>query len=64
MSITLFLKVFLKFWAFRFNEVPQYCNRRPRVLLPHFTHIPAPADDDVMLFTMTKLSGHDSSRLR
>lgn len=30
---------------------------------PHFTHIPAPADDDVMLFTMTKLSGHAGSRL-
>ncbi|KAL6615940.1 hypothetical protein ACP70R_038210 [Stipagrostis hirtigluma subsp. patula] len=25
---------------------------------PHFTHIPAPADDDVMLFTTSKLSGH------
>ncbi|KAK3165277.1 hypothetical protein QOZ80_1AG0031190 [Eleusine coracana subsp. coracana] len=30
---------------------------------PHFTHIPAPADEDVMLFTMTKLSGHAGSRL-
>ncbi|KAL6615938.1 hypothetical protein ACP70R_038208 [Stipagrostis hirtigluma subsp. patula] len=29
---------------------------------PHFTHIPAPVDDDVMLFTMTKLSGHAGSR--
>ncbi|GJN17869.1 hypothetical protein PR202_gb04972 [Eleusine coracana subsp. coracana] len=30
---------------------------------PHFTHIPAPADENVMLFTMTKLSGHAGSRL-
>ncbi|KAL6615939.1 hypothetical protein ACP70R_038209 [Stipagrostis hirtigluma subsp. patula] len=30
---------------------------------PHFTHIPAPADDDVMLFTTSKLSGHAGSRL-
>ncbi|CAM0909622.1 unnamed protein product [Alopecurus aequalis] len=29
---------------------------------PHFTHIPAPADDDVMLFTVSKLSGHAGSR--
>jgi histidinol-phosphate/aromatic aminotransferase/cobyric acid decarboxylase-like protein len=29
---------------------------------PHFTHIPAPADEDVMLFTVSKLSGHASSR--
>jgi hypothetical protein len=29
---------------------------------PHFTHIPAPADEDVMLFTASKLSGHASSR--
>ncbi|CAO1945185.1 unnamed protein product [Urochloa humidicola] len=30
---------------------------------PHFTHIAAPADDDVMLFTMSKPSGHAGSRL-
>lgn len=30
---------------------------------PHFTHIPAPADEDVMLFTMSKPSGHAGSRL-
>ncbi|KAL6840564.1 hypothetical protein ACP4OV_030374 [Aristida adscensionis] len=29
---------------------------------PHFTHIPAPADEDVMLFTMSKPSGHAGSR--
>lgn len=29
---------------------------------PHFTHIPAPADEDVMLFTISKVSGHASSR--
>jgi aspartate/methionine/tyrosine aminotransferase len=29
---------------------------------PHFTHIPAPSDEDVMLFTISKLSGHASSR--
>jgi histidinol-phosphate/aromatic aminotransferase/cobyric acid decarboxylase-like protein len=29
---------------------------------PHFTHIPAPADEDAMLFTMSKLSGHAGSR--
>uniref|UniRef100_A0A0D9V4Z5 Alliinase C-terminal domain-containing protein n=1 Tax=Leersia perrieri TaxID=77586 RepID=A0A0D9V4Z5_9ORYZ len=29
---------------------------------PHLTHIPAPADDDVMLFTTSKLSGHAGSR--
>ncbi|GJN25317.1 hypothetical protein PR202_gb13131 [Eleusine coracana subsp. coracana] len=29
---------------------------------PHITHIPAPADEDVMLFTMSKLSGHAGSR--
>ncbi|CAM0882424.1 unnamed protein product [Alopecurus aequalis] len=29
---------------------------------PHFTHIPEPADEDVMLFTISKLSGHASSR--
>ena len=29
---------------------------------PHYTHIPAPADEDVMLFTVSKLSGHASSR--
>ncbi|CAL4974367.1 unnamed protein product [Urochloa decumbens] len=30
---------------------------------PHFTHIPAPADEDVMMFTMSKPSGHAGSRL-
>ncbi|TVU35310.1 hypothetical protein EJB05_17194, partial [Eragrostis curvula] len=29
---------------------------------PHYTHIPAPGDEDVMLFTMSKLSGHAGSR--
>ncbi|KAJ0985578.1 hypothetical protein J5N97_003934 [Dioscorea zingiberensis] len=29
---------------------------------PHFTAIPAPADEDVMIFTTSKLSGHASSR--
>lgn len=29
---------------------------------PHFTHIPAPADEDIMLFTASKLSGHAGSR--
>ncbi|KAF8678502.1 hypothetical protein HU200_046256 [Digitaria exilis] len=29
---------------------------------PHFTHIPAPADEDVMMFTISKLSGHAGSR--
>ncbi|OEL21345.1 Alliin lyase [Dichanthelium oligosanthes] len=29
---------------------------------PHFTHIPAPADEDVMLFSASKLSGHAGSR--
>ncbi|CAM0909623.1 unnamed protein product [Alopecurus aequalis] len=29
---------------------------------PHFTHIPAPADEDVMLFTVSKFSGHAGSR--
>ncbi|TKW16437.1 hypothetical protein SEVIR_5G299650v4 [Setaria viridis] len=29
---------------------------------PHFTHIPAPADEDVMMFTMSKPSGHAGSR--
>jgi len=30
---------------------------------PHFTHIAVPADEDVMLFTMSKPSGHAGSRL-
>ncbi|TVU35308.1 hypothetical protein EJB05_17192, partial [Eragrostis curvula] len=30
---------------------------------PHFTPIPGPADGEVMLFTMSKLSGHAGSRL-
>ncbi|TVU16826.1 hypothetical protein EJB05_36981, partial [Eragrostis curvula] len=29
---------------------------------PHFTPIPAPADEDVMLFSASKLSGHAGSR--
>ncbi|KAJ1285135.1 hypothetical protein BS78_03G256900 [Paspalum vaginatum] len=29
---------------------------------PHFTHIPAPADEDVTMFTMSKPSGHAGSR--
>ncbi|KAF8696237.1 hypothetical protein HU200_037138 [Digitaria exilis] len=29
---------------------------------PHFTHIPSPADEDVMLFTISKPSGHAGSR--
>jgi histidinol-phosphate/aromatic aminotransferase/cobyric acid decarboxylase-like protein len=29
---------------------------------PHFTHIPEAADEDVMIFTVSKLSGHASSR--
>lgn len=29
---------------------------------PHYTAIPAPADEDVMLFTLSKLTGHAGSR--
>ncbi|KAK4428358.1 Tryptophan aminotransferase-related protein 4 [Sesamum alatum] len=29
---------------------------------PHYTAIPAPADEDVMIFTMSKLTGHAGSR--
>ncbi|XWS15304.1 hypothetical protein CRYUN_Cryun35bG0084400 [Craigia yunnanensis] len=29
---------------------------------PHFTPIPAPADEDVMVFTLSKLTGHAGSR--
>ncbi|KAF2297512.1 hypothetical protein GH714_024815 [Hevea brasiliensis] len=29
---------------------------------PHFTAIPAPADEDVMIFTLSKLTGHAGSR--
>lgn len=29
---------------------------------PHFTAIPAPADEDVMIFTISKLTGHAGSR--
>ncbi|PSS19521.1 Tryptophan aminotransferase-related protein [Actinidia chinensis var. chinensis] len=29
---------------------------------PHFTAIPAPADEDLMIFTMSKLTGHAGSR--
>ncbi|GLJ10603.1 hypothetical protein SUGI_0131600 [Cryptomeria japonica] len=30
---------------------------------PHYTGIPRPADEDVMLFTLSKLTGHAGSRL-
>ncbi|KAL0361824.1 UNVERIFIED_CONTAM: Tryptophan aminotransferase-related protein 4 [Sesamum radiatum] len=30
---------------------------------PHFTAIPAPADEDVMIFTISKFTGHAGSRL-
>jgi len=30
---------------------------------PHFTAIIGPADEDVMLFTLSKLTGHAGSRL-
>ncbi|XP_051124214.1 tryptophan aminotransferase-related protein 4-like [Andrographis paniculata] len=30
---------------------------------PHYTAIPAPADEDLMLFTMSKVTGHAGSRL-
>ncbi|KAL0440385.1 UNVERIFIED_CONTAM: Tryptophan aminotransferase-related protein 4 [Sesamum latifolium] len=29
---------------------------------PHYTAIPAPADEDIMIFTMSKLTGHAGSR--
>ena len=29
---------------------------------PHFTPIPAPADEDLMIFTLSKLTGHAGSR--
>lgn len=29
---------------------------------PHYTAIPAPADEDLMLFTISKLTGHAGSR--
>ena len=29
---------------------------------PHYTAIPAPADEDVMMFSISKISGHASSR--
>ena len=29
---------------------------------PHFTAIPSPADDDLMIFTISKLTGHAGSR--
>lgn len=29
---------------------------------PHFTAIPNPADDDLMLFSLSKLTGHAGSR--
>ncbi|KAL0298040.1 UNVERIFIED_CONTAM: Tryptophan aminotransferase-related protein 4, partial [Sesamum angustifolium] len=31
---------------------------------PHYTAIPAPADEDLMIFTMSKLTGHAGSRFR
>lgn len=30
---------------------------------PHFTPIPTPADEDVMLFSISKLTGHAGTRL-
>ena len=30
---------------------------------PHFTAIPAPADEDLMIFTLSKLTGHAGTRL-
>lgn len=29
---------------------------------PHYTPIPAPADEDLMIFTISKLTGHAGSR--
>lgn len=29
---------------------------------PHFTAIPSPADEDIMIFTLSKLTGHAGSR--
>lgn len=29
---------------------------------PHYTAIPAPADEDVMIFSLSKLTGHAGSR--
>jgi len=29
---------------------------------PHYTAIPAPSDEDVMVFSISKVSGHASSR--
>lgn len=29
---------------------------------PHFSAIPAPADEDLMIFTLSKLTGHAGSR--
>lgn len=29
---------------------------------PHFTAIPAPADEDLMIFTLSKVTGHAGSR--
>lgn len=29
---------------------------------PHFTAIPAPANEDIMIFTISKLTGHAGSR--
>lgn len=29
---------------------------------PHFTAIPAPADEDLVIFTISKLTGHAGSR--
>lgn len=30
---------------------------------PHYSSIPAPADEDIMLFTISKISGHAGIRL-
>lgn len=30
---------------------------------PHFSPIPTPADEDVMVFTISKLTGHASTRI-
>ncbi|GER55453.1 histidinol-phosphate aminotransferase [Striga asiatica] len=29
---------------------------------PHFTAVPAPADEDIMIFTISKLTGHAGTR--
>ncbi|RVW37388.1 Tryptophan aminotransferase-related protein 3 [Vitis vinifera] len=58
------------------NPTPQCCSLNKAVLhgpyvkaihdhayyWPHFTGIPAPADEDVMVFTLSKLTGHAGTR--